>query len=47
MPGKISIASMQMMGKWAEPINKDSIKINVTSGQSKKSKNRLAFSPMT
>lgn len=47
MPGKISIASMQMMGKWAEPINKDSIKINVTSTQSKKSKNRLAFSPMT
>ena len=47
MPGKISIASMEMMGKWAEPINKESIKINVTSAPSHKSKNRLAFSPMT
>jgi len=43
----IYIASMNMRGKWAEPISKKSIKINVTSVQSKKSKNRLAFSPMT
>jgi hypothetical protein len=47
MEGKIYIASMNMRGKWAEPINNDSIKINVTSSQKKTSKNRLDFSPMT
>ena len=47
MVGKIYIASMNMRGKHAEPICKNSIKINVTSGQAKKNKNRLAFSPMT
>ena len=47
MTGKIYIASMNMRGKWAEPISKTSIKINVTSAQAKTSKNRLDFSPMT
>ena len=46
MSGKIYIASMNMRSKWAKPILEDSIKINVTSAQAKKSKNRLAFSPM-
>lgn len=42
----IYIASMNMRGKWAEaPIGCK--KINVTSSQAKKSKYRLAFSPMT
>jgi hypothetical protein len=44
--GKVFIASMNMRGKWAEPIE-DGIKINVTSAQGKTNKNRLAFSPMT
>jgi hypothetical protein len=49
MPGKIYIASMNMnmSGKFAEPILKNSIRINVTSAQAKASKNRLDFSPMT
>ena len=46
MEGKIYIASMNMRGKWADPIE-NSIKINVTSAQGKTNKNRLAFSPMT
>lgn len=45
--GKVYIASMNMRGKWAEPIDNSAIKINVTSSQVKESKNRLAFSPMT
>ena len=47
MPGRIFIASMNMRGKWAEPLGETPIKINVTSAQSKTSQNRLAFSPMT
>merc|ERR1711865_411543 len=47
MIGNIYIASMNMRGKWAEPILEKSIKINVTSAQAKASKNRLDFSPMT
>jgi hypothetical protein len=47
MTGKIYIASMNMRGKWAEPILENSIKINVTSAQAKKSRNRISFSPMT
>ena len=47
MIGKIYVASMNMRGKWAEPILEDSIKINVTSAQSKINKNRIDFSPMT
>uniref|UniRef100_A0A6C0IXX9 Uncharacterized protein n=1 Tax=viral metagenome TaxID=1070528 RepID=A0A6C0IXX9_9ZZZZ len=46
MVGKIYIASMNMRGKWAESIDNNSIKINVTSSQSKKSQNRISFSPM-
>ena len=46
MVGKIYIASMNMRGKWADPIV-DSIKLNVTSAQGKNNKNRLCFSPMT
>jgi hypothetical protein len=46
MPGKIYIASMNMRGRWAEPICDNPIKINVTSSQAKTSKNRIAFSPM-
>ena len=45
--GKIYIASMNMRGKWAEPLDNNTIKLNVTSAQSKTNKNRLAFSPMT
>jgi len=42
----VYIASMNMRGAWApRPIN--SIPLNVTSAQSKTSKERLAFSPMT
>ena len=33
MSGKIYIASMNMRGKWAEPICDNPIKINVTSSQ--------------
>ena len=47
MTGKIYIASMNMRGKWADPICDNYIKINVTSAQAKKSKNRIHFSPMT
>lgn len=47
MPGKIYIASMNMRGKWADPIDPNSIKINTTSAQSKTNKNRRDFSPMT
>lgn len=47
MPGKIYVASMNMRGRWADPICENPIKINVTSAQSKTSKNRLNFSPMT
>ena len=47
MTGKIYIASMNMRGKWAEPICDNCIKINVTGAQAKKSKNRIHFSPMT
>lgn len=46
MTGKVYIASMNMRGKWAQPTIDNYVKINVTSSQSKKSKNRLAFSPM-
>ena len=45
--GKVYIASMNMRGKWAEPILENSIKINVTSAQARANKNRLNFSPMT
>jgi hypothetical protein len=41
MTGKMYVASMNMRGRWANPI-----KINVTSSQAKTSKNRIAFSPM-
>ncbi len=42
----VYIASMNMRGVWApRPMN--SIPLNVTSAQSKTSKERLAFSPMT
>ena len=44
---KIYIASMNHRGKWALPLDEKSIKINVTSAQSTKSKNRIDFSPMT
>ena len=47
MTGKVYVASMNMRGAWAEPIDKSATKINVTSAQSKKSKNRRDFSPMT
>jgi len=47
MVGKVYIASMNMRGKHAKPIIENSIKINVTSAQSKTNKNRLDFSPMT
>ena len=42
----VYIASMNMRGKWATAPD-GCKKINVTSSQAKKSKNRLAFSPMT
>jgi len=47
MTGKIFIASMNMRGEWAEPLDPKSIKINVTSAQGKTNKNRRDFSPMT
>jgi hypothetical protein len=47
MVGKIYVASMNMRGRWADPICENPIKINVTSAQAKTSKNRLNFSPMT
>jgi len=45
--GKVYIASMNMRGKWATPLEEDTIKINVTSAQGKNNPNRLTFSPMT
>jgi hypothetical protein len=45
--GKVFIASMNMRGKWADPIDINSIKINVTSAQGKNNNNRINFSPMT
>ncbi|AYV79949.1 MAG: hypothetical protein Gaeavirus3_3 [Gaeavirus sp.] len=47
MSGKVYVASMNMRGCWAVPPNQDIIKLNVTSAQSKSSKNRRDFSPMT
>ncbi len=49
MSGKVYIASMNMRGKWADtpPCIDKYMKINVTSAQSKTSKDRLDFSPMT
>ena len=47
MNGKIFIASMNMRGKWADPIIENSIKVNVTSTQAKNNKDRISFSPMT
>lgn len=44
--GKVYIASMKMRGKWAEKPN-NTIIINVTSMQSKKSQFRIDFSPMS
>ena len=44
--GKVFIASKNMRGTWATR-PKDSTPLDVTSAQSKTSKNRLAFSPMT
>ena len=44
---KIFIASMNMRGKWADPIIENSIKVNVTSTQAKNNKDRISFSPMT
>lgn len=43
----IYIASMNMRGKWGEPINPDSLKLNVTSAEGKTNANRIDFSPMT
>lgn len=45
--GKLYIASMDMRGKWAEKPHDNVLVVNVTSAQSKTSKNRLTFSPMT
>jgi len=47
MTGKVFIASMNMQGEWAKPMDPDSLKVNVTSAQGKSSKNRRDFSPMT
>ena len=47
MTGKIYIASMNLRGRWALPIDIGSIKVNVTSAQYKDSKDRRDFSPMT
>lgn len=44
---KIYIASMNMRGKWADPVDPRSLKLNVTSAQGKTNLNRLCFSPMT
>ena len=43
----IYIASMNLRGEWAQPIDPNTIKVNVTSAQAKASKNRRDFSPMT
>lgn len=45
--GKLYLASMNMRGKWAEKPHDNVLIVNVTSAQSKTSKNRLTFSPMT
>ena len=45
--GKIYVASMNMRGKWAIPLGNNALKVNVTSAQAKKSRNRIDFSPMT
>lgn len=47
MIGRVYIASMNLRGKHAELLDKNSIKINVTSAQAKNNKNRIDFSPMT
>jgi hypothetical protein len=47
MSAKVYVASMNMRGKWAEPLDPNAIKINVTSAQGKSSENRKDFSPMT
>ena len=47
MSGKVYIASMNMRGEWAIPIEPNTVKLNATSAQSKTSKNRRDFSPMT
>ena len=44
---KIYIASMNLRGTWAKPIDPTSKKLNATSAQGKFNANRLAFSPMT
>lgn len=41
MVGKVFIASMNMRGKWTEPLQKNTYKLNVTSMQSKNNKNRI------
>ena len=43
----IYVASMNIRGRWAPLPHDDCIRVNVTSAQSKTSKYRLAFSPMT
>lgn len=43
----IYIASMNMRGKWAPTPHADCLRVNVTSAQSKESRYRHAFSPMT
>ena len=45
--GKIYIASMNLRGARAVPIDPNSVKLNVTSAQRKDSKDRRDFSPMT
>ena len=45
--GKIYIASMNLRGARAVPIDPNSVKLNVTSAQRKESKDRRDFSPMT
>jgi hypothetical protein len=47
MAAKIYIASMNMRGKWAQPIDPNSMRINVTSAQATASIDRNTFSPMT
>ena len=43
----VYVASMNMRGKWAPLPHENCQRVNVTSAQSKSSKFRLAFSPMT
>ena len=47
MKGKVYIASMNMYGQRADPLNDNTIILNVTSAQGKNNKNRRDFSPMT